>query len=228
MVEIHNIAIIGGGAIATAFKSTLSKLHPTAKIHQFSQGLGNINYSDEASIRQAAESIASPIDIAIVATGFLHDEDTMPEKALRDLTAANMQKLFTANTIVPALVGKHFIPKLNSQQTSIFAALSARIGSISDNQIGGWYAYRISKSGLNMFIKNAAIEVARRNKNAVIIGLHPGTVDSGLSRPFQGNVPEGKLFTPEYSAQKLCEVLDSLEPKQSGKCFAWDGEEILP
>ncbi len=226
--ESKNIAIIGGGAIATAFKSVLSTAHPNAMLHQFSQGLGNINYNDEGSIQAAAASIAQPIDIVIAATGFLHDEETMPEKALRDLTAENMQKLFFANTIVPSLVAKHFIPRLNTERASIFAALSARIGSISDNRIGGWYAYRASKSALNMVIKNAAIEVARRNKHAVIVGLHPGTVDSALSAPFQGNVPEGKLFSAAYSAQRLWEVLEGLTPAQSGGCFAWDGEEIAP
>ena len=115
-----------------------------------------------------------------------------------------------------------------SIEESIFAALSARVGSISDNQLGGWYSYRASKAALNMIIKNIAIEISRVNKKAIIVGLHPGTVDSNLSKPFQGNVPYGKLFTPEYSTQKLVEVLKSLTSKQSGKCFAWDGKEILP
>ena len=111
---------------------------------------------------------------------------------------------------------------------SIFAALSARVGSISDNQLGGWYAYRASKAALNMIIKTAAIEVRRRNPHAIVVGLHPGTVDSDLSKPFQGNVPEGKLFTPDFAAGKLLTVLEGLAPAQTGRCFGWDGEEILP
>ncbi len=102
------------------------------------------------------------------------------------------------------------------------------MGSISDNQLGGWYAYRASKSALNMIIKSASIEVARSNKNAILVGLHPGTVYSNLSKPFQHNVPEEKLFKPEYSAEKLLEVLCKLTPKHTGKCFAWDFEEIAP
>ena len=126
------------------------------------------------------------------------------------------------------MVAKHFLPKLNKENRSIFAALSARVGSISDNQLGGWYAYRTSKAALNMVIKNAAIEIGRLNKKAIIVGLHPGTVDSNLSMPFQGNVPDGKLFTPEYSVQKLLQVLTNLTSEQSGKCFAWDGTEVKP
>jgi NAD(P)-dependent dehydrogenase (short-subunit alcohol dehydrogenase family) len=108
------------------------------------------------------------------------------------------------------LVAKHFLPKLNRENLSVFTALSARVGSISDNQLGGWYAYRASKAALNMVIKNAAIEIGRRNNKVIIVGLHPRTVDSNLSRPFQGNVPDGKLFTPKYSVQKLLEILSTL------------------
>ena len=102
------------------------------------------------------------------------------------------------------------------------------MGSISDNRLGGWYGYRASKAALNMIIKNAAIEAAGRNPQAIIVGLHPGTVDSNLSKPFQANVPEGKLFTPDFSAERLWQVLETLRPKHSGKCLAWNGEEIAP
>ncbi|NBR34275.1 MAG: short-chain dehydrogenase [Rhodobacteraceae bacterium] len=120
----------------------------------------------------------------------------------------------------------HYLPLLPRDRRGVFAALSARVGSISDNQLGGWYAYRASKAALNMILKNAAIEAARRYKLSVVVGLHPGTVDSSLSKPFQGNVREGKLFGPEYAADHLIRVIDNLTPDQSGKCFAWDGSEI--
>ena len=113
------------------------------------------------------------------------------------------------------------------QYLLIFAALSARVGSISDNRLGGWYAYRASKSALNMILKNAALETARRNKKAVILGLHPGTVDSRLSKPFQAHVPDGKLFTPEYSAEKMVHVMLNRTEIDSGKCFDWDNKEII-
>lgn len=179
---------------------------------------------------EAAELAAKekPLDLVIVANGILHDEGLMPEKALRDLSAKNFHRVYEANTITPALIAKYFLPKLNRDQPSIFAALSARVGSISDNQLGGWYAYRASKAALNMIIKNAAIEVGRRNKHAIVVGLHPGTVNSDLSKPFQSKVADGKLFTPDYSAEKLLDVLGNLSPEQTGKCFAWDGKEVLP
>lgn len=238
---MRNIAIIGcSGALGGAFAEHLSNEHPGAAIHGFSRrppgyALPNLIYRpidclDEASIAEGAAlaSEAQPLDMVIVATGILHDDNIQPEKSLRDLSADKFQAVFEANTIVPALLAKHFLPRLNRTRRSVFAALSARVGSISDNQLGGWYAYRASKAALNMIVKNAAIEIARRNRNAVVAGLHPGTVDSGLSNPFQKNVASDKLFTPDFSAAKMLAVLDTLTPNQSGKCFAWNGTEITP
>ena len=238
---VNNIAIIGcSGAIGHSFANHLSTLYPDASLYAFSRWMPKnpvpdvsyykINYADEVSIAESA-SIASKenfLDLIIVSTGILHEGDFMPEKSLGDLSAEKFRRVFEANTITPALIAKHFLPKLNSASRSIFAALSARLGSISDNRLGGWYAYRCSKAALNMLIKNAAIEIGRRNKQAVIVGLHPGTVDSELSRPFQRNVPDGKLFTPEYSTRKMLDVLENLTLEQSGKCFAWDGKEVEP
>lgn len=228
----ENIAILGAsGAIGSAFTQCLSEKYPNASIFAFSRnGKHNIDYSSEDSISEAAELAAKdkPLDLVIIANGILHDDEIMPEKSLKDLSAEKFHRIFEANTITPALIAKYFLPKLSSDNTPIFAALSARVGSISDNQLGGWYAYRASKAALNMIIKNAAIEVSRRNKHAIVVGLHPGTVDSDLSKPFQGNVADGKLFTPEYSAKKLLDVLENLSPEQTGKCFAWDGKEVLP
>ena len=128
--------------------------------------------------------------------------------------------------IGPALVAQAFLPKLAKNKKTIFAALSARVGSISDNRLGGWHSYRASKAALNMLIKNFSIEVARKNKQAIIVGLHPGTVDSRLSKPFQKNVKPEHLFSADYSAKKLLQVIDQLTVKDSGGCFAWDGKKI--
>lgn len=236
-----NIAVIGGsGAIGSAFVERLAALYGSGSIHVFSRsGLETnssnlfrhtIDYDDETSIEAAAllASRDAPLDIVLIATGLLHEDGVMPEKSLRELSAEKFQRLFAVNTILPALIAKHFLPKLNRDHPSIFAALSARVGSISDNRLGGWYAYRASKAALNMVIKNAAIEMSRGNKQAIIVGLHPGTVDSGLSKPFQENVPEGKLFSPDFSAKSLLDVLAKLTPLDSGKCFDWDGREIQP
>ncbi|MDG1287981.1 MAG: SDR family NAD(P)-dependent oxidoreductase [Rickettsiales bacterium] len=236
---VKNIAIIGGsGAIGSEFTQQLSALYPDAAVHVFSRSdpkLSNrntifhpIDYQDELSIESAA-AIASKemlLDRVIVATGILHGDALMPEKSLRDLSTENFRQLFEVNTILPALVVKHFLPKLNRDDQSIFVALSARVGSISDNRLGGWYAYRASKAALNMIIKSAAIEISRSNRKAIIVGLHPGTVDSNLSKPFQSNVAEGKLFTPEYSVTKMLKVVNNLTGESNGKCFAWDGKEI--
>ncbi|MDG1709247.1 MAG: SDR family NAD(P)-dependent oxidoreductase [Emcibacteraceae bacterium] len=236
-----NIAVIGAsGAIGISLIKQLSALYAGATIHAFSRNeLGPnvkntinyvIDYANEASIEEAA-SIASKeavIDMVIVATGVLHVDGIMPEKALRELSAEKFRYLFEVNTILPALIAKYFLPKLNRDNRAVFAVLSARVGSISDNQLGGWYAYRASKAALNMIIKNAAIEIGRRNKKSIIVGLHPGTVDSNLSKPFQGNVPDGKLFKADFSANNLLKVLENLTPEHSGRCFAWDGQEIEP
>lgn len=238
---MDNIAIIGGsGAMGRAFTQQLALRYPHAMLHTFArtapQPSGSnvrgyrINYQNEASI-EAAASIAcadAPLDMVIVTTGILHDDGLMPEKSLRDISAVNLHRLFEANTMTPALVAKYFLPQLHKKRRAMFAALSARVGSISDNRLGGWYAYRASKAALNMVIKNAAIEVARQNKQAIVVGLHPGTVDSPLSAPFQGNVAKGKLFSPAFSAQQLLDVMAELTPAQSGRCFAWDGNEVFP
>jgi len=231
-LDLQNIAIIGSsGAIGNALTKSCYEKFPSASVFPFSSKADHrIDYSSEESIAAAAALAAKskPLDLVIVATGLLHDDSIMPEKSLRDLSTEKFNRIFQANTIIPALMAKYFLPKLNKDKLSIFAALSARVGSISDNHLGGWYAYRCSKAALNMVIKSAAIEVGRVNKKAIITGLHPGTVDSKLSKPFQNNLNHAKIFTPEYSASKLLEVIAKLRVEDTGKCFAWDGKEILP
>jgi NAD(P)-dependent dehydrogenase (short-subunit alcohol dehydrogenase family) len=158
----------------------------------------------------------------------LHGDGLAPENALRDLNMDNFERIFAVNTFGPALVAKHFLPLIPKDTKSVFAALSARVGSISDNRLGGWHAYRASKTALNMIIKNSAIETARRYKRSCVIGLHPGTVDTGLSEPFQGGVPPDKLFTPDQSAAYLMDVIDTITPEYSGSIFDWKGEIIKP
>ena len=232
MQTLNNIAVIGAsGAIGNAFFSLLKEKYPQATIHAFSRNSDQkIDYQDEDSIESAA-NIASekqPLDLVIVCTGILHDDTVAPEKSLKELSAEKFHHLFEINTIAPAMIAKYFVPKLNKKEQSVFAVLSARVGSISDNQLGGWYAYRASKAALNMIIKTTAIEVARFNKKAAVIGLHPGTVDSALSKPFQSNVPDDQLFSPAKAASYLLNVILERSPQDTGRCFAWDGEEISP
>ncbi|KQM61624.1 MULTISPECIES: SDR family NAD(P)-dependent oxidoreductase [unclassified Sphingomonas] len=187
-----------------------------------------IDLADPASIKAAATRIDTPLTRVIVATGILHDETGGPERSLRDLDADRLAHLFAINTIGPALALKYFAPLLAKDAPSTIACISARVGSISDNRLGGWYGYRASKAALNQIVRTAAIELARSHRQTVCVALHPGTVDTGLSKPFQRGVPAEKLFTPAYSAERLLAVLDGLTPAQSGRIFAWDGAEIAP
>ena len=132
------------------------------------------------------------------------------------------------NTIGPALVAKHVLPLMPRTGRAVFAVLSARIGSITDNKLGGWYGYRASKAALNMMVRTLAIEEKRRNDRAILVALHPGTVDTDLSRPFQGNVTPGTLLSPSRAAVQLLDVIDGLKITDTGKHFAWDGTEIAP
>ncbi|CAG8999527.1 MAG: hypothetical protein CENE_01506 [Candidatus Celerinatantimonas neptuna] len=237
----NNIVVIGSsGAIGTALTKQLAIRYPSAELHAFSQKAIEtpsehvishpINYSDENSLNESAKIAARkrPVDLVFVVTGILHAKNLMPEKSLQELSAEKFSQVITANTLLPALLAKYFLPQMNQQNRSVFAALSARVGSISDNQLGGWYSYRASKAALNMIIKSAAIEIHRLNKKAIVVSLHPGTVDSPLSKPFQRYVDKSKLFSPEHSALSLLNVINNLTPEQSGKCFAWDGKEITP
>ena len=126
------------------------------------------------------------------------------------------------------MIARHALDALDRRDKAVFAALSARVGSISDNRLGGWHGYRASKAALNQIIRTLSIELARKRPDAICAGLHPGTVDTGLSEPFQRNVPDGKLFTPDYAAERLLSVIDGLTAEQSGRCFDWAGEEIAP
>jgi len=235
----ENIIIIGAsGAIGSSFINYYANQNPSNIIYSLTRreikysnnNIKNIliDIEDEQTIVSAA-SICSQhgsFDKIIVATGILHDENLSPEKSFRHLEKEKFERVFSVNTFGPAMIARYFIPLLNKEKTSFFGVLSARVGSISDNKIGGWYSYRASKAALNMIIKSLSIEVARNNPNAIIVGLHPGTVDSNLSNPFQKNVSDGKLFTPDHSIAKMTNVINSLTTRDTGNCFAWDGERI--
>lgn len=184
-----------------------------------------LDLTDEATIAAAAAQVGKA-DLVIVATGLLHDARHGPEKALRDLDPVWLAQQYAVNAIGPALVAKHFLPILPRTGRSVFAALSARVGSISDNRLGGWYGYRASKAALNQLIRTLAIEDKRRNDRGIVVALHPGTVDTRLSKPFQQSGRD--LFPPDRAAVQLLDVLDALKPADSGKLFAWDGAEIAP
>ncbi|MCL9981989.1 MAG: SDR family NAD(P)-dependent oxidoreductase [Erythrobacter sp.] len=184
--------------------------------------------ADEASIAAAAEAMrADPPEWVIVATGVLTLPDgTGPERTYKRLEAAAMAEVFALNTIGPALIAKHMLALMPRGRPFLFAALSARVGSISDNRLGGWHSYRASKAALNILLRNFALEMARTHPEGVVVGLHPGTVDSALSQPFQTNLADGQLTAPAQAAGNLLGVLARLGPAQSGRVFDFRGEEI--
>lgn len=233
-------AVFGGsGGIGAAIVAVLSQSGKFETVHAGVRQLPAVSHpvtrpftfdlTDEASVSRAAQAIGAdgPLDLVIVATGRLHDQGSqMPERSWRALDGAAMADMFAINTIGPALIAKHVLPLMRRDERAVFAALSARVGSIADNRLGGWHSYRASKAALNMLIRNFAIEFALRNPRGIVVAVHPGTVDTGLSRPFQRNVPQGSLLKPAQSAAHILSVLDGLSPADSGGLFAWTGEKI--
>jgi NAD(P)-dependent dehydrogenase (short-subunit alcohol dehydrogenase family) len=183
-----------------------------------------IDLLDEASIEAAARHVASlgqPLRFVFLATGFPHDDVQRPERSLRDIAAAHMSKAYALNTIGPALVLKHFTPLLPREGRSVVATLSAKVGSIGDNHLGGWHSYRASKAALNQVIHTAAIELKRSRPEAICVALHPGTVDTKLSAPF--SKAGLNVRPPEVAAGELLEVIEGLTTEDSGGFFDYAG-----
>ncbi len=188
-----------------------------------------LDVTDEASIEEAARIVGARtrhLHTVINAAGILHDGDVEPEKRLADVEPARLQRVFAVNAFGPVLVAKHFAPHLAHGKPAVLANISARVGSIADDRLGGWYAYRASKAAQNMFTRNLSIELGRRNRKLVVLALHPGTVDTDLSKPFQGNVKPEKLFSRERAARQLLAIMRSATPEQTGSFIAWDGQPI--
>ena len=225
------VVIGASGGIGAALVEALEEEGtPVLAFARAFTGERHIDLEDESTIAAAAQTVARAFtpELVIVATGLLHADGHGPEKAIRDLDPVWSARNFAINAIGPALVAKHMLPLMPRGKRAVFAALSARVGSISDNTLGGWYSYRASKAALNQLIRTVAIEDKRRNDRGIVVALHPGTVDTDLSRPFQGNVQPGRLFAPARAAVQLLDVLDGLKPPDSGKLFDWEGKEVAP
>ncbi len=196
------------------------------------RGLGRssrpaLDLLDEGSILASAQAIQDsgiPVRLVLDATGFLHNEEWTPEKSWQQLDPAHMAHSFAINAIGPALLMKHFLPLLARDGKSVFATLSAKVGSIGDNRLGGWYSYRASKAALNQLVHTAAIELKRRNPQAICIALHPGTVDTGLSSPFAKSGLE--VRAPDQAAMRLLDVVEGLAARDSGGFFNHDGSAL--
>ncbi len=186
---------------------------------------GFLDLADEPSIAAAA-AMAGTVDLVFVASGLLHQDAVQPEKSWRTLDPTAMARLFQVNATGPALVAKHFLPRMPRRGRCVFAVLSAKVGSIADNRLGGWYGYRASKAALNQIVRTTAIELARSRPDAVCVALHPGTVDTPLSHPFQAGVAADRLFSPDVAAAHLLRVLGGVTPTDSGGLFAWDGQRL--
>ena len=238
MSELNVVIIGASGGLGKAFIEILEQDNRVASIHAFSRRevSGNsdktsyfyIDLENENSIAQAAIAASSvaKIDLVIVATGILHDNEIKPEKSFIHLDSSVMTKVFNINSIGPAIIAKHFLPKLRRDAKTVFAVLSARVGSINDNYLGGWASYRASKAGLNMLIKTFAIEQKRIAPKCILTSLHPGTVDTDLSKPYQKNVKKGNLSSARNAASKLISVINNLTYDDTGSFLAWDGNLI--
>ena len=223
--QFHALVIGASGTIGAAFVDLLTASPRCASVQGLHRRLPPyVDFADEDSVAQAARELAAGprYHLIINAAGLLHTEAFMPEKRLADLNYTQMQAIFQANTFGPALVLRHFVPLLDGER-AIMAMLSAKVGSIGDNRLGGWYSYRASKAALNMLIKTAAIEVARSQGNSVLVALHPGTVSSRLSRPFRGE----SIGRPAHAAAAdMLHVLDQLTSADSGSFRSYNGAEL--
>lgn len=219
------LVVGGSGAIGAAFVSRLQsnpRCAGVVSLHR--QSLPLINFDKEETIAAAAEALAgnTSFDLIINAAGLLHSPNFMPEKRISDLNYDQMLETFRINAFAPALILRHFWKLLGSER-AVIAVLSAKVGSIEDNHLGGWYSYRASKAALNMFLKTASIEIKRTKPNAIVVALHPGTVTSRLSEPFQG-AKVGR--SPNDAAIDMLNIIDKLLPSDTGQFYAYNGERL--
>ncbi|MDJ0633540.1 MAG: SDR family NAD(P)-dependent oxidoreductase [Xenococcaceae cyanobacterium MO_188.B29] len=199
--------------------------------HQHSERLQcfAVDITEESQIAESVNKISTEVKqlhFVINCVGILHEGELQPEKSLRQIEPDRLIRYFQVNSIGGVLLAKHLMPLFRHQDPSIFASISAKIGSIGDNRLGGWYGYRASKAALNMFMRTTAIEYSRRCPKTIVVTLHPGTTDTNLSQPFQKNVPPKKLFSVEKTVNQLLAVIDDLKIEDSGNFFSWDGSRL--
>ncbi|NEP61427.1 MAG: SDR family NAD(P)-dependent oxidoreductase [Symploca sp. SIO2G7] len=185
--------------------------------------------TDERQIEAGIAEIQVQTDklhYVVNCVGILHEGTLQPEKSLRQINAEQLIRYFQVNSMGSVLLAKYLLPLFRHSDRSIFASISAKIGSIGDNRLGGWYGYRASKAALNMLMRTVSIEYSRKSPRTIVVTLHPGTTDTRLSQPFQKNVPADKLFSVERTVNQLFAVLEKLEEKDSGEFFSWDGSRL--
>lgn len=232
-----NVLVLGAsGGIGKAIIHECQTRYPTSTLHgtyfnskptltDNSILWYRVDVSSEEQIQALAEKIQT-VDWIINCVGLLHDDKNGPEKSLNSVDSHFYLKNITTNSLPTLLIAKHFNQHLKKSNTPKLATVSARVGSIEDNKLGGWYSYRASKAALNMLLKTISIEWQRTLPKAVVLSLHPGTTDTPLSKPFQANVPQGKLFTPSRVANDLIQIVENSTPEESGSFFSYSGDLI--
>nr|ACU26412.1 dehydrogenase [uncultured bacterium HF186_25m_30B18] len=241
---VDAVVIGARGGIGEAFTEALAQaesvrsVYATSRDARWAQGSSShpkveralLDISDETSLSAFADGLARAERaprVVLNCSGLLHDGELRPERTWRELNAEHMARSFAVNAIGPALAIKHLVKAVPRRQDALFITLSARVGSITDNRLGGWYSYRASKAAQNMIVKTASIEAANRYPKLIICAMHPGTVATELSEPFTKRLARGHVvFSPEESCRHLCEVIGGLTPSDSGALFAWDGARI--
>ena len=226
--------VVGAGGIGRALSMELARRHPSLEVtlatrHPLSNDIWTVDLQCPDSLSQLTEQLiadSQPLRVVINATGRLHGPSYQPEKRLQHAEQSALLDSFAINAAGPLLLAKSVEPVLARDRPFHFASLSARVGSISDNRSGGWYAYRGAKAAQNMMLRCLSLEWGRRLPLATVTLLHPGTTDTALSKPFQSFVPKEKLFSPERAAGHLLDVLLHQTPTDSGRFLAWDGQDI--
>ena len=225
MYEYSGRALVFGasGGIGQAFSRFLEDKLGSENVVNVSRSFDGFEISDEEKIFKLSESIEGSFNLIINATGVLQTTEEGPEKTINVVKQKSMIDMMTINAIGPALLLKNFSKKLDKTKFSVFVNLSARVGSITDNRLGGWISYRSSKAALNQIIKTSSIEINRRNKNAICVGLHPGTVKTRFTEKFQNTT---ETISPEESVEMMMKVVENLSVDDNGYCFAYDGKVI--
>ena len=225
MYEYNGRALIFGasGGIGLAFSKFLENKLGIENVIKLSRSFDGFEISDEEKILKFSESIEGSFNLIINAIGVLQTTEIGPEKTINAVKQKSMIDMMTINAIGPALLLKNFSKKLDKTKFSVFVNLSARVGSITDNRLGGWISYRSSKAALNQIIKTSSIEINRRNKNAICVGLHPGTVKTRFTEKFQNTT---ETISPDESVEMMMKVVEKLSVDDNGYCFAYDGKVI--
>lgn len=214
--------IIGAsGGIGMAISAALTARG--GQVTTLSRSRDGFDVTDDTCVRTHLSALDGPFDLIFVATGALEIDGAEPEKSLKALEPAALMDQFALNAMGPALVLKHAAHLLPRDRRAVFAVLSARVGSIGDNRLGGWYAYRAAKAALNQLIRCAAIELGRSHKQLSVVALHPGTVQTDFTRKYLGRHPS---VPPAEAAGNLLRVIDGLAPRDTGRFFDWAGKEV--